>query len=397
MRPKIGVMGTGRGITFIQLLQTMDNQACLWAVCESEESKAEAIKKDIPEHVKVYTDYDEFLGSGLDAVILCNYFHEHASCAIKAMKKGIHVLSETTAAPTMGECVALCRAVEQTGAKYMLGANGPYKKSIQFMKQQIENGKLGDLYYAEAEYLHDSAEGVAYADDSTHWRRFLPATYYNMHTLGTLMYATNTMPKKVSARAINNPKRREKKNMLHDCGAFSLCEMDNGAVFNITGCSNYGPTSKWFRLNGEFGTIETKRYDETVVYFASGKDHFYPDEPLPAIEEHKPCYADLNMVSEEEYRQYTAEQMKLGHGGIDFWLLLNFIKYLRGEYEPFFNVYRSCAISATAILGWRSILNGCREYEIPDFTNEQTRKTYENDFCTPFVRQDDPNYIPSMI
>lgn len=397
MKPKIGVMGTIRGITFIQLLQTMGDQACLWAVCESDEKQLEKAKKDIPDHVTVYTDYDAFLDSGIDAVVLCNYFHEHTGCAIKAMQKGIHVLSDTTAAPTLGECVALCKAVEDTGAKYMLGANGPYKKCIQFMKRQIEAGKLGDIYYAEAEYLHDADPNFAFADDCTHWRRSLPATYYNMHTLGTLMYMTNTMPRKVTARAINNPRRRELRNMLHDCGAFSLCEMDNGAVFNVTGCSNYGPTSKWFRLNGEHGAMESKRYDETIVYFASAADHFYPDEPIPVIEEYKPSYSEMNMVSEDEYANFTEEQMKLGHGGIDFWMLLNFIKYLRNEYEPFFNVYRACAVSAAGILGWRSILNGCQEYEIPDFSDVQARKVYENDFVTPFVSKDNPNYIPGMI
>ena len=49
-------------------------------------------------------------------------------------------------------------------------------------------------------------------------------------------------------------------------------------------------------------------------------------------------------------------------------------------------VYRSTALSATAILGWRSILNNCLECEIPDFTNEEDRKKYENDFVSPMSR-----------
>ena len=85
--------------------------------------------------------------------------------------------------------------------------------------------------------------------------------------------------------------------------------------------------------------------------------------------------------------------MKLGHSGIDFWMMINFIKYLKGEYEPFFNVYRAAALSAAAILGWRSILNHCAEYEIPDFSREEQRKPYENDFLSPFVEEDDPNFV----
>jgi len=88
--------------------------------------------------------------------------------------------------------------------------------------------------------------------------------------------------------------------------------------------------------------------------------------------------------------------MKLGHGGIDFWMLLNFIKYVNGTYEPFFNVYRATALSAAAILGWRSVLNGSQEFAIPDFTNEEDRAKYENDFLSPFADPESGNLISRM-
>lgn len=388
-------MGTIRGGTFINILQVMGDRARLWAICESDSEKAVAIREKVSDDVQIYADYDAFLDSGIDAVILCNFFHQHASCAIKAMKKGIAVLSDTTAAPTMAECVELVRTAEQTGTKYMLGANAPYKRCIQLMRKQYREGKLGKLYYAEAEYLHYSPNGKPYTDDNRHWRRMMPGTYYNMHTLGVLMYATDTMPKKITARAVYDEKSMKARNRLIDHNsAFSLCEMDNGAVFNVTGCAYFGPTSKWYRMIGEKGVLETRRYDETTVYFANSNDHFYPDEPMPEIEEYKPLYADLDMVPEEEYNQFTEDQRKIGHGGVDFWMTINFIKYLNGEYEPFFNVYRAAALSAAGILAWRSILDGCREYEIPDFTKEEDKRRYENDYLSPFAEDDSPNLIP---
>ena len=332
--------------------------------------------------------------SGIEAVVLTNFFHEHAAFAIKALEKGIHVLSDTTAAPTLGDCVKLIRASENSEAKYMLGANAPYKKSIQFIRKQIREGKLGQPFYAEAEYLHHSPNGKPYKDDNMHWRRMMPGTYYNMHTLGTLMYATETMPKKVMATVVKVGDRAEKMNRLidHD-GAKILCEMDNGAKFDVTGCCYYGPTSKWFRFIGDKGMMETKRYDETEVLFASSDVHFYPDEEIPEIEHFKPQYSELDMAPKEEFEGYTEEQMRVGHGGIDFWMLLNFIKYVNGTYEPFFNVYRATALSAAAILGWRSVLEGSRELEIPDFTKEEDRKKYENDFLSPFASEESGNLI----
>lgn len=392
---KFGVVGTIRGITFIELLQHMGDKACLAAICENGTIKEE-FKEKIPSEVPIYKDYDEFLDSGIEAVVLCNYFHEHADFAIKALEKGIHVLSETTAAPTLGDCVRLCRAVENSRAKYMLGANGPYKKGLQFIKKKINEGKIGTPFYAEAEYMHYSGTGKPYADDNMHWRRMMPGTYYNMHTLGSLMYVTGTVPKRVTASVVRVGDRAQRKNRLtdHD-GAKILCEMDNGAKFDVTGCAQYGPTSKWFRFIGEKGVLETFRYDETKVLFADANDHFYPDEPMPALEYYTPKYDDLNMVSPEEFVNYTEEQMRLGHGGIDFWLILYFIKYINGEHEPFFDVYRSTALSAAAILAWRSVLDGSREYEIPDFSKEEDKKKYEDDFYSPFADKDSKYHVCS--
>ena len=391
---KFGVVGTIRGLTFVKLLQVFGDQVCLHAVCENNADKAEAIRREIPENVCVYSDYDEFLASGIEAVVLCNFFHEHAAFAIKALERGIHVLSETTAAPTLAECVALCRAAEQSTAKYMLGANCPYKRALQFMHREIKSGKLGTPFYAEGEYLHWSPNGKPYADDSTHWRRMMPGTYYNMHTLGTLMYVTETVPKRVSAAVVRVPGAAQRRNRLidHD-GAKVLCEMDNGAMFDVTGCSYFGPTSKWFRIIGEKGVLETKRYDATEVHFIPAENEYFPDEPIPPYEVYKPKYEELDMAPKEEFDSYTEEQMRIGHGGVDFWMLRNFICYLKGEYEPFFNVYRATALSAAAILAWRSVLNGGIAYDIPDFTKEENRRQYENDFLSPFASEESGNLI----
>ena len=87
---KFGVVGTVRGLTFVKLLQVFGEQVCLHAVCENNAEKAEAIKQEIPENIRVYSDYDEFLASGIEAVVLCNFFHEHAQ-ALQVGTMGIAV------------------------------------------------------------------------------------------------------------------------------------------------------------------------------------------------------------------------------------------------------------------------------------------------------------------
>ena len=61
--------------------------------------------------VETYTDFNAFLAHDMDAVVLANYFHEHAPFAGKALQAGKHVMSETAACisgqkPALGLCTA---------------------------------------------------------------------------------------------------------------------------------------------------------------------------------------------------------------------------------------------------------------------------------------------------
>ncbi len=400
---RIGVFGMVRGVGFVKHLKKIKGVKIV-SICERNDETIEKAKQHLPEDTKIFKDFDEFIDSGLDAVILANNFHEHAEFAIKALEKKIHVLSETTAAPTLGDCVKLCRAVEKSKCKYMLAANVTWTPAIVEMKKLYKEGKIGNAIYGEAEYLHPFEEeptGFNTRDKNayTHWRKHLPRTYYNMHTLGVLMEVTESLPVKVSGKACFAPNFSEKMGNAYtgDVSAFAITEMDNGAVFTTTGASSLGPLSKWFRLAGDRGNVETLRFDSDGIRvdymkwakpegFEEGKNIYYPEDASNCgiFTEKEVKYADL------------ANTPKSAHTGFcDFFLTLYFIKYLRGEVEPFYNVYRACALSAAAILSWRSILNNGKEYLIPDFSDKRKRRKYENDFSSPFPDENGNYSLPS--
>lgn len=381
---RIGIMGLERGLTFLKVINSLSEMAVVSAVCETDEKRIETAKKYAKSETVFYTDFDEFIDSGMDALILCNYFHEHSKYAIIAMKHGIHIMSDTTAAPTLGDCVELCRTVEETGCKYMLGANSSYTTPLLKMKKMYEDGILGEAIFCEGEYMHTPSVVSQYNDPKLHWRRTLPGTYYNMHSLGPLMFVTGAMPKTVVGKAVKSKTLAKKFNKLtNDVGGITICEMDNGATFCSTGCSYHGPSGKWYRFCCANGTAETQRYDQERMIFAEGDKH--SREMLTS----RPTWVETGIISEEEFANYTPEQIAIGHNGMDFFLTLSFIKYLRGEYTPFYDVYRSVAISAVAILGWKSVLENGKQYSIPDFRNEEERKKYENDYDCPFETDHD--------
>ena len=379
---KIGVMGVRRGGAFMRMFHNNIPEAEISAVCEVDSEIIEKFKTEYP-GIPVYTDFDEFIDSGLDAVALANFFHEHAKYAIKAMDKGIAVLSETTAAPTLGECVDLVEAAERTGAKYMLAANCLYFPAVHAMKPEIESGKYGDILYAEAEYIHgnDSVgeihpEGVDC--ENLHWRQTLPATYYNMHSLGPLMYVTNTVPVKVSGGAVCKPEYAVQNDRVNDTPVgWIRATMDNGAVFTTTGWADHAPTSKWYRVSCEKGTLETGRYDHH-------EDTLLIAENLRGVEHKRQWWDTSGVVPKEDNKPGRAEAV--GHGGIDYFIGYYFIKYLKGEHEPFLDVYRSVALSAAGILAWYSVLSDGLSYDIPDFRIKEERDKIRGDYRTPFAK-----------
>ncbi len=109
---RVGVIGVGRGDSFARGANDLVGME-LVAICDHWKEKVDA-------SAKRYTDYDKFLEHDMDAVILANYFHEHAPFAIKALEAGKHVMSECTSNATMAEGVALCRAVENSKKIYIL-------------------------------------------------------------------------------------------------------------------------------------------------------------------------------------------------------------------------------------------------------------------------------------
>ena len=131
---KIGVFGLGRGNELIK--DILGNNGEIVALCDKDTAKMERINKGLGGTAAMYTDFDAFINhEGLEAVLIANYFHEHAPYAIKALEKNIHVISDCIAAGTMGECVALVRAAEKSNAIYCQGEDFQYMIFSQEMKR----------------------------------------------------------------------------------------------------------------------------------------------------------------------------------------------------------------------------------------------------------------------
>ena len=384
---RIGVFGTLRGKAFIQNIALIEG-ARVTAVCDFKKTSLESAKDVLNDSIVQFDNFDEFIDSGLfDAVVLANYFCEHVPFAIRAMKNGIHVLSETTPALTMAECVELCRTVEQTGCKYMLAENYPFFSCNLEMKRLYDSGKLGRVLYCEGEYVHPAStlDINKLSPGRLHWRNWLPRTYYLTHALAPIMHITGNLPVAVNCKSVFDPEvLKGTARACRDLLSIMLCEMNDGSLARITGCAAWGGHGNWYRICGEKGNAQNVPGSLEQIRVQ------YNDWQVPENEHVCGTY-DTKWYDNSKLNALAASAT---HGGGDFWVCYHFVRYLAEDIEPFFHVYRAVAMSAVAICALRSSQNGGVEYTIPDFTKEEDRKLYENDTASPFPNKDGVSTMP---
>ncbi len=383
---RVGVIGVGRGESFARGATEAVGMK-LVALCDQWVERLEEAGRR--HGVATYTDYDAFLGHDMDAVILANYFHQHAPFAIKALEAGKHVMSETASNTTLAEGVALCRAVERTGRVYMLAENYPYTVFSQEMRRVYRTGEIGRALYAEGEYNHPMAaeSRLRLAPGLNHWRNWIPCTYYCTHALAPLVYITETMPVKVNGLAIAAPELDRGTARRSDPGSVILCRMDSGAVFRLFGLTLPGH-SNWYRVHGTRGAMEITR----------GPGYFGPEQVRVWHEEWDLAPGWVrDRVYTPEWPEHADLARQAGHGGGDFWTNLHFAQAIRSGEQPFLNVYRGVAMSSVGILAWKSALQDGAPFDLPDFRVEASRAPYEHDHWSPWPDRAGPGQPPPSI
>lgn len=125
------------------------------AFCDLVEERAvKAAKTYGTPDAKVYTDYHELLKDPtIDAVhvLTPNVSHCEISCA--AMEAGKHVLCEKPMAACEADAKKMLETRDRTGKILTIGYQYRHFHVNQVAKKVVDDGWLGDIYYAEATYL----------------------------------------------------------------------------------------------------------------------------------------------------------------------------------------------------------------------------------------------------
>lgn len=399
---KIGLIGLGqRGSAFgmtdgsIGLLGNILNNsdAKITAICDIYKErliKAEQIilSKGQDSPLKT-TDYNEVINSGVDAVIVCTNWAMHVEVALACMKKSVPVAVEVGGTHNLEELWTLVDCYEKTHSPFMFLENCCYNKDELLATTLVRNGLLGKISYCQGGYCHDLRKEITEVGlKQNHYRleeyKNHNCENYPTHELGPIVKLLgitrgNKFTKLVSMASkqnglkeyINNHPEVEKlKNttFLQGDVVNTMIQCENGETImlkldttlprlyerglTVSGTKGYycQTTESVILDNGEFN-------HESSPY----KDAFFNQEKY-------------NSYLPSDWKNITPQQLKTGHGGMDYIMLKHFLKAVSDNEDMPIDIYEACAMMCITALSEQSIKNGSIPVDIPDFTRGKYKK-----------------------
>ncbi len=366
---KMGVVGLGRGRLVMSDLIKDDN-VVLTAICdknpifikESQEHFKKENNLDAADY-KTFESYEEFLKSDIEAVFVCTDATVHTGHVIQALEAGKHVISEIPTINTLEDAKKLKAAVKShPELKYMTGENCCYWAFIEEWKKMHEDGKFGDIVYAEAEYLHGHDFKDFYHADGTpktlseygylkdgHWRIGYHAIKYITHSLGPLLHIMNDRCVSVTCYESDikyNPFKTGTES------AVALLKTEKGAMIKILiAFGAYVGADHNYRILGTKGSIQT----DTVKSLETAHSFASISETPGTLEEKMEIPITLKQAGDDN----------IGHGGADVKMMREFVKSILNDTKPPLDVDFGINISLPGICAHESAVKGGMPVEIP--------------------------------
>jgi len=152
----------------------------------------ERIKQAELKYPQVITkhDYKELFDLDLDAVVIATPPATHYQIAKDCLEHNLHVLIEKPMTLKSGDAEKLVELSDAMDLRLMVGHTFEYNSSVHALKQYIDSGELGDIYYLDAARLN---LGLFQRDSNVLWD-LAP------HDISILLYLLGKKPISVSAQ-----------------------------------------------------------------------------------------------------------------------------------------------------------------------------------------------------
>jgi len=353
---KAAVIGTGpRGrYLFSELIKKDD--IIPYAVCDADREKVEEFKVNLEKEknitgIRAFTSYEDLLKTDVEAVIVATNVDTHADIACDCLYAGKHVLCEIPNIASIDDAKKLYKAVKDNPTcKFMVAENCCYWAFIQSWKKMYEDGLLGEVVFAESDYLHQSTY-VTNMDAPMTWRSYLPSVKYLTHNLGPLLYILGDTCDEISGFVPDINPIAEK----HPAPAngVAMIKTKKGTMIKIfIGFGMYHDFAHNFILYGSKGSVENQRQGKfedknTIAYLSS----------VP--------YSHNSQI-ELPIKVGFPNGDGSGHGGADGKMMGDFVDCLVNDKEPALGIEFGINIALPGILADISSHESGKTYKMPD-------------------------------
>lgn len=143
---KLGILGIGN-IGTVHTNNIIDGKCPeveLYAICDLLPEKMEWVKEKVAD-VKCFTDVEQMMDSGIDAILICVPHYDHPKYAIMAMKKGIHTLVEKPAGVYTKQVLEMNAVAASANVKFGLMMNQRTNCIYRKMREIVQSGEMGEI------------------------------------------------------------------------------------------------------------------------------------------------------------------------------------------------------------------------------------------------------------
>ena len=360
-RLRFGFVGLHRSASFVRAVASHPN-AKADAFCDIVLKRAQEAATG--HDAKAFDDFEQMLDEAKpDAVVVATPMQFHAAQAVAALERGVAVLSEVPAAVSIDECRRIVAAAEASKAVYMMAENYCYMRANVLVGEMVKAGVFGDVYFAEGEYIHELKE----LNEITIWRRKwqtgINGCTYGTHSLGPILQWLGTQRVTGvscvgSGHHYRDPRGNEYE--LEDT-VVMLCRLSRGGLVKVRldMLSDRPHAMTNYALQGTDGAYESARA---------------PGEPnrvwIKGTSEKKDAWDRLENYEEkflpDFWKHPPQEAVKAGHGGGDYFEIVDFIRAVRGEAPCPIDVHRAMDMTLPGLVSQQSIRQNGACLDVPN-------------------------------
>jgi len=186
----VAVVGAGSwGKNLVRNFASVDG-AWLHTICDRDRKRLDALGPAYPD-ARLSSELDEVLADGeVEAVAIATDADLHFEHAAAALQAGKHVYVEKPMCRTTGQARELLERVRESGLRLMVGHLLLYHPAVTKLKDVIDSGELGTIYYMYTQRLN---LGVVRSGENAWWS-LAP------HDVSVILHLFGDLPERVSAQ-----------------------------------------------------------------------------------------------------------------------------------------------------------------------------------------------------